>query len=701
MVGLNSDIEVGGGGGSLLEERLLYLGENLLRTKRKATFRGDADMACGYNCSGNGICLNGSCYCQIKYEGSECHTINFSYHIAFSSIFFVLALTSLIQLVMCIHAEYLRMKKNPSIVRACRVTTQKLLYFLVFLACVLRGAYFAAPTLSSEWSISLMAAYYPVVLTGASLIVCFWAEVFHLREIRWDRPRFLSKSLLGFLAFNVITYTLLVTELFLVWIEHEHREFYTHIFNGCYAVLMFVVVVFFLIYGVEVFFNVRGGFTIPRVNGVISSTRTPIMRNKRQQSLLVTEEEEGDERTRRASLAIESTNGTPKRQQQRRMVDDEEIELAGRLLVGEELHCLSTCDSVVQEEMPRRDKAREDEDDISSAPKSAPASPTRLPHALAPRRQSINTSQLHQSRVGLLSQAVMMMITVGFILSETLEQFWKTKVDLSSRNTHDIIFRTVEIGVALWFPCVLWNCIRPEQLWCLNPKKILERMPPLGSKLKRSKSVVGAAADVKEDGGRNEGNGSDNTETDESDRGPECWICYDPDALDSGPMINPCDCKGDVGAVHHDCLRRWLVETADNPDALNCKVCNASYMVEKGSQFSLAQGFTAKQWITTASIVSFVCLTMGGCWAVIQIYSQPWIRMLAVGSELLIVYISLRALGLNTLSAYQRAKVSALKIVNLKRRGNAGSPVATVSPTNSVSIGGLESLRRLERDDRL
>ena len=57
-------------------------------------------------------------------------------------------------------------------------------------------------------------------------------------------------------------------------------------------------------------------------------------------------------------------------------------------------------------------------------------------------------------------------------------------------------------------------------------------------------------------------------------RGPECWICYDPDASDAGPMINPCDCKGDVGAVHHDCLRRWLVESADNPDALNCKVGN-------------------------------------------------------------------------------------------------------------------------------
>ena len=41
----------------------------------------------------------------------------------------------------------------------------------------------------NEMSTSLMSAYYPVLLTGNSLIVCFWAEVFHLREIRWDRPR--------------------------------------------------------------------------------------------------------------------------------------------------------------------------------------------------------------------------------------------------------------------------------------------------------------------------------------------------------------------------------------------------------------------------------------------------------------------------------------------------------------------------------
>lgn len=88
-------------------------------------------------------------------------------------------------------------------------------------------------------------------------------------------------------------------------------------------------------------------------------------------------------------------------------------------------------------------------------------------------------------------------------------------------------------------------------------------------------------------------------------------------------------------------------------------------MVEKGSQFSLANGFTAKQWLQTASLVTVMCLTMGGSWAVIQLYPQPWIRTLAVGSGMFVQYLCMRSLGLNTVSAYQRAKVSALKIVNL------------------------------------
>jgi hypothetical protein len=37
-------------------------------------------------------------------------------------------------------------------------------------------------------------------------------QVFHLRDIRWEKPQFLSKSFLGFVTFNIITYSLLLAE---------------------------------------------------------------------------------------------------------------------------------------------------------------------------------------------------------------------------------------------------------------------------------------------------------------------------------------------------------------------------------------------------------------------------------------------------------------------------------------------------------
>ena len=85
-----------------------------------------------------------------------------------------------------------------------------------------------------------------------------------------------------------------------------------------------------------------------------------------------------------------------------------------------------------------------------------------------------------------------------------------------------------------------------------------------------------------------------------------------------------------------------FTQSADNPDALKCKVCSADYQVEKGSQFSLANGFTTKQWLQTASLVTIICLAIGGAWAVIQLYYEPWIRILAVGGACFILYVCLR-----------------------------------------------------------
>lgn len=117
-------------------------------------------------CSGRGDCLNGTCLCEIRYSGDECDNFNIPYHAGttetnfsphmtliklpfhcfsgVSSVFYFVAALSISQLLICCVAEYQRLKQ-PSFLGALRLTTQKLLYFVVFIAALLRGAYFTTP----------------------------------------------------------------------------------------------------------------------------------------------------------------------------------------------------------------------------------------------------------------------------------------------------------------------------------------------------------------------------------------------------------------------------------------------------------------------------------------------------------------------------------------------------------------------------
>ncbi|XP_033224892.1 uncharacterized protein LOC117177910 [Belonocnema kinseyi] len=557
--------------------------------------------SCGMeNCSGHGECHNGTCLCEIQFDGSECHVPNFSYYIAFASMFFILAFVCLIQLVMCIVAEWQRMKA-PSFLRACRVTTQKVLYFVVFLASIIRGAYFTSPTAFQEgWSRSLLSAYYPLLLSGSSLIVCFWAEVFHLRDIRYDRPQFLSKSFLGFVVFNLITYSLLVAEFVIVQMNTEvDQSFYTHIFNGCYAVLLFIVVIFFLIYGVEVFFKVRGGFLCEdHVTSIATQNRVP-----------------------------EETN--------------------------------------------------EQEEEVVTAKLFEPVQTTTETLNI---QKLVNTSQLHQSRLGLLSQAFMLFIVGGFLFSETLSDIWKTKVPVYSRNWHDVVFRVIELGVALWFPCVLWNCTSPERLWILNPKRILKKLDLDQGKVVKEIELQDKSISSE----------SELLRDSISSSSKDCWICYDSDRQDAGPFIQPCQCRGDVSAVHHDCLRRWLVESSMNADSLTCKVCGTKYNVEHASRLDWQHSFTPRHWLQTFAIVTIMCGSAAAAWILIQLVESPIIRMLSAGTALVIIYVCIRLLSLNTVVAYERAKISSLNIVNADPTSANTGQVSIISHAVSVDLAKSE-----------
>uniref|UniRef100_A0A0A9YKT4 E3 ubiquitin-protein ligase MARCH2 n=2 Tax=Lygus hesperus TaxID=30085 RepID=A0A0A9YKT4_LYGHE len=517
--------------------------------KYLVTYRMMKSSCNGHNCSGHGECLNGTCFCEIQFVGDECTLANTSYFTAFATIFFAVAFTCFVQLIICIIAEWNRLK-SPSLMGACRITTQKLLYFVVFLATIIKGAYFTSPTAFEDgWYRSLISAYYPLLLSGSSLVVCFWAEVFHMRDVRWERRQFLSKSCLAFITFNIISYSLLLAEVITTHVfdtDKELKSFYSLIFNGCYAALLFIVMVFFLIYGVEVFFKVRGGFLL-------------------------------DE-------------GQPTA-----------------------LH---------HEEVTRLFQSETKKERVAKA---------------------VDVSQLNQSRLGLLSQALFLFAVCFFLSSETTKHIWKDKLPISSRNLLDLLFRLAEIGVALWFPCVLWNCMRPEQLWILNPKRLLKsRVYELSH---REVSATPSGKDRHYEAAA--------TPLQEDSECGECWICYD--NTGSQDAITPCAC---ATTVHHDCLKKWLIESKGTV----CPVCTCEYALSTDNKFNLGNLFTTQ---TCTQTVPLVCLTavtiIAGTIGVRQASSSVG-KVLALGVSLLIIYVCVKLLCEKQLALYTKARLSSLKI---------------------------------------
>ncbi|XP_013774928.2 uncharacterized protein LOC106459810 [Limulus polyphemus] len=219
------------------------------------------------------------------------------------------------------------------------------------------------------------------------------------------------------------------------------------------------------------------------------------------------------------------------------------------------------------------------------------------------------------------------------------------------------------MGVALWFPCVLWNCVSPEQLWILNPRKILKKLDPDKQTLPtESESLVSPTQEVlvRADLGVS------------LEKLSECWICYDSERQDVGPLIQPCLCKGDVSVVHHDCLKKWLVQSSENPDNTRCKVCKEEYKLEQGTIW-LPRGLTKTHWLKTACLVSVMCSTVGGACLVVQMFNDVAIRTATVGGSLLIECVCLRLLGFSFLTAYHRAKISTVSIL-----GNKPAAIPTV-----------------------
>ena len=91
------------------------------------------------------------------------------------------------------------------------------------------------------------------ILSASSRVHCY-SNIFPRRSGKLNKIIFNYLILIIFL-FSKQAVTLLTILIYYMQID-LFQSFYTHVFNGCYAVLLFIVVVFFLIYGVEVYFKV-------------------------------------------------------------------------------------------------------------------------------------------------------------------------------------------------------------------------------------------------------------------------------------------------------------------------------------------------------------------------------------------------------------------------------------------------------------
>ncbi|XP_033728624.1 uncharacterized protein LOC117317795 [Pecten maximus] len=492
----------------------------------------DIDDICHGNCSGHGGCLDGKCACLVQFTGGTCQDPNNGYFVAFGCIFIMLSIVSFVQLCLCIRNEYISQGRKSLKEAIFRLTGQKLLYALTIFATAIRGIYFFTKLHVSELvSNNLWTAYYPLLLSCFSFIVCFWAEAFHV-EFERNQHRFLGKSFIGFFIFNLFIYCLLFVNMVLLDVvpNDAYADLITKVTNGIFAGTMIIAVIFFLIYGVEVYFKVRGAFT----------------------------------------------NGD----------------------------------------------------------------------------SDVDPWQLSMSRLGLVSQAMFQFCLALFLLSDITKDVWKHRLPILSQNFYDIGFRVVEFSVAVWFPCVLWNCKSPENLWVLNPKKLFSSAKTVFDESTEDKYI--RSTDYQSYGSCNPS---------VIDGKHDCWICYDPERQDAGHLIQPCECKGDMATVHHECLRKWLMECIEDDRDFKCKVCNVKYKLHVGSIW-LPKGMKPRHWVQTF----FSLIIMVGCpFAAYTIshtldVTQTYINVLIIGITLLVEFSCLRMLAINLGICYKRGHVSTLSI---------------------------------------
>eukprot|EP00057_Strongylocentrotus_purpuratus_P009336 XP_011663810.1 PREDICTED: uncharacterized protein LOC582261 [Strongylocentrotus purpuratus] len=492
-------------------------------------------------------------------------------------------------------------------------------------------------------------------------------QAFHITNKSYERPGSLSKSLVYFLIFNVFLYAALIAQ-FVASEMVPDRTYLLKVVQGFFGSLIFIEVILFLAYGVEVYFKVKGAFANA------SSSFDPRTLHLSRFGLLF----QGTLQIITAFFLMMSVTeakwneSIPLLQRNSYVIVFRIVELA---MVMWFPCVLWNCRSpeklwILNPKRILRENMDEEQVTVSKYSQTC-FRMMDVKGAFANASSSFDPRTLHLSRFGLLFQGTLQIITAFFLMMSVTEAKWNESIPLLQRNSYVIVFRIVELAMVMWFPCVLWNCRSPEKLWILNPKRILREntdeeqvtppTQPIQTERREETNLLSCRR--KQEPSTSTSSNYQSTETrSRSGTDPECWICYDRDNPDLGPLITPCTCKGDVAFVHHECLRRWMLELDDSPELIKCKVCKNTYDLKQG-KVHLYQGLSSRD----ATFCFLAFFAMGGgpgaVYAVLQAYPSSTINIVTIGLCVLLEMTCLRYLGYTIANAYKRAKIFSLKIM--------------------------------------
>ncbi|KAL5460542.1 hypothetical protein EMCRGX_G033994 [Ephydatia muelleri] len=181
---------------------------------------------------------------------------NCGYIAAFASISYLLFAVATVQLILCMVNDGLK-ESQLKCKRAFSINTQKCLLGTVMAATGTRAIYFTLQyaRIPDEWGDVILTLYYPVLLTGLSMLVSFWAESYYTSVGNFLQCH---KYSLALVIFNVLVYLLFVADIIATPIlaDNEQEQLRkSDIIGSLFAVFFIMVLAGFLHFAIRLFFR--------------------------------------------------------------------------------------------------------------------------------------------------------------------------------------------------------------------------------------------------------------------------------------------------------------------------------------------------------------------------------------------------------------------------------------------------------------